>query len=52
MLFFLAAVSTRAWGSNHTWHTVYIKTAGYRTSIDRIAKDNAEQRQKSNNKTL
>ena len=34
--FFLAAVSTRAWESNYTLHTVRIKTVGYRTSTNRI----------------
>ena len=34
--FFLAAVSTRAWESNYTVHTVRIKTAEYRTSTNRI----------------
>jgi len=33
---FLAAVSTRAWESNYTLHTVCIKTVGYRTSTNRI----------------
>jgi len=34
--FFLAAVSTGAWESNYTSHTVCIKTVGYRTSTNRI----------------
>ena len=33
---FLAAVSTRAWESNYTLHTVHMKTVGYRTSTNRI----------------
>ena len=36
IIFFLAAVSTRAWESNYTLHTVRIKTVGYRTSTNRI----------------
>ena len=36
IFFFLAAVSTRAWESNYTLHTVRIKTVGYRTSTNRI----------------
>ena len=33
---FFAAVSTRAWESNHILYTVRIKTAEYRTSTNRI----------------
>ena len=35
-VFFFAAVSTRAWESNHILYTVRIKTAEYRTSTNRI----------------
>ena len=34
--FFFAAVSTRAWESNHILYTVRIKTAEYSTSTNRI----------------